>query len=75
MMRGKTLKIATKKNAQKTLKIAKKNAKNCQNAKNCKKIAIFLKIAKNRGCDFPEVQVPSPTKYYIPGRQQTIHVR
>ena len=30
---------------------------NCQNAKNCKKIAIFLKIAKNRGRNFPEGQV------------------
>ena len=28
--------------------------KNCQNAKNCQKLAIFLKIAKNPGRDFPE---------------------
>ena len=39
-----------------------KNAKNCQIAimqKIAKKIAIFHKIAKNRGRDFPEWQVAS----------------
>ena len=49
----------TVKNSTKTLKIAKKCKKlpNCQNGKNCPKIAILLKIAKNRGRDFLEGQV------------------
>ena len=50
MMPGKS----SKKIAQKTLKMAK----NCQIVK-MEKIAILLKIAKNRGRDFPEGQVKS----------------
>ena len=52
MKRGKTLKIAQ--NCKKTSKIAQK----CKKLPNCQmqKIAIFLKIAKNRICNFPEGQ-------------------
>ena len=55
MMRGKK----PIQNCPKTFKIAKKCKKlpNCQNGKNCQKIAILLKIAKNRGRDFPEGQM------------------
>ena len=46
-------------NCTKNKRIAKKCKKlpNCQNAKKCPKNAIFLKIAKNRGRNFPEGQL------------------
>ena len=53
-MRGKNIKNLTK--LPKKHQKLHKNATNCQNVKNAKKIAIFLKCAKNRGRDFSERQ-------------------
>ena len=52
MMRGKNIKNCTK-----NIKTCNKKTQIAKNAKNAKKIAIFLKIAKNHGRDFPEGQV------------------